>query len=168
MTRKWNQSRIYDNMVRAGNTSNRDEQLLAADIIRAHTNHKVETEVLLHVKQTASNNLTGERTPRADIVVTITDKKIVTLVIRVMGEIHKRKPRMRKDAVQKEFLEDKINGYTVIDFWYDKMPFLFLRHDRKLDKLELRLAYNEIRQALDFIDMKRFDIKSVSAHQKLT
>lgn len=172
MKRRFTQSRIYDNMIRAGNTKNRPEQLLAADIIRAHTSFDVQTEVTLNLKATDSVNLTGERAPKVDILLTphslsryMTEQKIV---IRCMGAIHKQKRRQNYDRVQRHFMTD--NNIAVYDFWYDKMPYLFKDKNRVRfsDREEMALAYNEIRTELSLLAMRKFNYQAILAQQKLT
>lgn len=117
------------NMVRAGNTSNRPEQLLAKRIIHEHLRglHTIETEYKVEDYS-------------IDIAILQHDKKIA---IELHGPIHDEIKRERHDRLKRLKLQEL--GWIVVEFKYYNMPYLFRRVDRILTESEMKLAYNEIR-----------------------
>ena len=53
------------------------------------------------------------------------------IVIRLMGEYHKKPHQRQKDEIQKIILEH--NDYTVFDFWYDEMTHLWKKNRNTYD-----------------------------------
>lgn len=125
------------NMRAKGDTSDRPEELLAYNIIRHHLQGIVQYDKQLVVYFPSGGFC------KLDVFFTYQNKKYA---VRLMGPPHDPKKQQRKDYVQELNLIDL--NYTVIDFWYQKMVYLFLRNRRKLDSVELELAYSEIKNEL--------------------
>jgi len=126
-----------------GATSNRPEQLLLAEIIKYHVTETVTTEAKLkNLKAVDAINLTGDRSPRPDILFEYQKQKFI---VRVNGPYHD--SREKYDRAQKLFLEMQEPPYRVIDVSYVRHEILFVRNQRKLNKFELMrvldLIYSE-------------------------
>lgn len=120
-------------MRKKGATKNRPEQLLLAEIIKYHVTEEVSTEVKLKkLKDVDAITLTGDRSPRPDILFECLKQKFI---VRVNGPSHDN--REKYDKAQKLFLEMQDPPYRVIDVSYVRHELLFERNKRKLTKLEL-------------------------------
>lgn len=121
------------NMRKKGATSNRPEQLLVAEILEYHVTETVTTEAKLkNLKDVDAITLTGDRSPRPDILFEIFKQKFV---VRINGPSHD--TREKYDRAQKLFLEMQEPSYRVVDVSYVRHELLFERNKRKLTKLEL-------------------------------
>ena len=126
-----------------GDTTNRPEQLLAAEIIKYHVTESVTTEAKLsNLKDVDALTFTGMRAPRPDILFEYQKQKFI---VRINGPYHD--GREKYDRAQKLFLEMQEPPYRVIDVSYVRHEILFVRHNRKLTKFELMrvldLMYSE-------------------------
>ena len=129
-------------MRKKGNTKNRFEQVLAANLIKYHLKDytTVETEYKLKgLVPIGDDDFTGNKAPQPDIFIQYFNKRII---IRVNGPYHD--SRTDYDWVQKEFLERQPNPYTVVDFNHDVMPTLFATHIKRPTIEECVTVYSEI------------------------
>ena len=119
-----------------GDTKNRPEQLLVAEILKYHVTEEVTTEVKLkNLHAVDALDFTGKRAPRPDILMEYQEQKFV---IRINGPSHDTDKREKYDNAQKIFLELQTKDhYRVIDVSYVRHELLFERNKRKLTKIEL-------------------------------
>ncbi len=121
------------NMRKKGDTSNRPEQMLVAEILKYFVTQNIETEVKLKdVYEVGGVDLSGRRAPKVDILMTWYIQKYA---IRVNGKYHD--GREQYDKIQRYFLESQEPAYRVVDVNYFRHELLFERHNRKLTKSEL-------------------------------
>lgn len=130
------------NMRKKGDTQNRPEQLLLAEILQYHTTVTITTEVKLkNLKPIDALDFTGKRSPQIDILLETLNQKFT---IRINGPYHDTAKRSKYDRAQKLFLEMQEEHYTVIDVSYVRHELLFERNKRKLTSVELIHVYESI------------------------
>ena len=136
----------------SGNTTNRPEQLLIAEVFEQHLDPvKVLTEEKVHY-------ITESHQAKwADIDVFVVwqspdDAKPMEYLVRVMGPYHDEPRQAQKDDLQRSYLLAKpmSNIVTVCDMWYHLMPTTFKRNRKKLNRSEAVVAYQEIRKQAKF------------------
>lgn len=143
-----------------GQKKNRPEEKLAFQIIKNHLRqlHTIDSQ-----KRVWFNDINY-----SDLDVSFTIFSGQRYAVRLMGEYHdegERSKIYRHDRMQLFYLQEK--GYIVIDFWYNKMQFLFLRRERELTSEELREAFLEIKFKLQEFGLKLKAYNSDLINQKL-
>lgn len=127
---KITRARINDFMRQAGNTRDRPEQIMAADIITMlimpDQKYFCATEFYVNDLKLAGEVDYSERRPRLDIALKLyyPDRE-EKFAIRCMGPPHEGRIQKRKDYMQLLVLEHPANGWKVIDFWHNRMPNLW-------------------------------------------
>lgn len=138
-------------MRKTGIKEKRPEQMLAYDVICLYGEFPrlklADTEYLVKdIKIVDRINLTGDRTPKLDIVFIFADKKVG---IRVNGKWHD--SRTIKDRTQKTVLEHPKNGWIIVDFNYWEMETLF-KHYKSFEKPNYKIKIlEEIQSKLEGI-----------------
>ena len=135
-------------MFKAGNTKNRPEQLLIAEILKFHLPSwaYIETEK----KITYVTEFKDQRDAKIDIFVVydeIQKQRGSQYLIRVMGPRHDNGIVIKKDSLQKGYLLALSQIWpikAVIDLHYYDMPITFERNKRLLTGDEAIQAYGEV------------------------
>ena len=125
-------------MRKKNQTSGRPEEKLAYHMMKNHIlNQKVIEEQKI---------ITFDDIHFAKVDILLQTDPFKHYAIRLMGEKHDELKQKRHDRLQQYKLEER--GYNVIDFWYHKMPILFLSRKKKLDEDELKVVWHEIAEQL--------------------
>jgi len=136
-------------MRKKGATSNRPEERLVYQVIKTHLSSVVDIEMQKRVD--------FDDIHYAKLDVYFTTRTGQKFAIRVNGPPHDGQKESRHDRLQLYLLQERL--ITAIDFWWDKMPMLFLRNKKILDEVELKQAFIEIKLLLKKFDLylKSFD-----------
>lgn len=125
-------------MRKNGQVSDRPEELLAYEIVKTHL------KCITNIDKQKVVWFNDINHAKLDVEFAIRSGQRYAL--RLMGPPHEPKKAQRHDTMQEIYLQER--GYIVIDFWYDKMPFLWLRNKKTLDVSELHQAFIEIKYKL--------------------
>lgn len=122
-----------------GNTQDRPEELLAYEIIKTHL------KGLVNIDKQKIIMFNDINYAKLDVEFSVRSGQ--KYAIRLQGPPHGKDDKaINHDRMQELYLIDK--GYIVIDFWYKKMEYLWLRNQKKLDEPELRMAFLEVKTKL--------------------
>jgi len=149
---KINRTRSFakKNMRKKGNTSERREQMIIAEMIKTHCLSKcvVETENSLpDLVALEGADLTGNRRPKVDITVTFPNGRYA---VRMNGLYHDERKQERKDYFQKLVLENQPVPWKVIDINESKHDKIYLlKEPLHLDFGILQDAYLHLVEVLE-------------------